>query len=473
MMARWSDPHRLPSPSAYCVPGYANRGGLLESEAPAQRLLTGFVSSTGRATPGSRATWTATQCQEARDGAGDPARRSLGRNRCLRPGGRKASSEEGRQTMEAEKPTRLARRGSVLPLSTTSVVGKPARVYSPTFVPGSEPLTAGEIRVTILGSGDPWIRRSQASGSLLVEVGNEERDFFFFDLGSGALANFTSLGLPVESTTKVFLSHLHADHVGDIPGLLGSIAKAGRVDPVEIWGGGSEDPALGLAAFVEHMKQALAWDTASVRGVRPSTGFEAIAHEIPFDRPDTIYERNGVTIASFPAIHGLSGAVGYAIGYAGRKIVFSGDTRPCRHVVEAAAGADLLIHECFQSPAVFARATGLPLETAVQLTRLAHTVPEQMGKILDRTQPRMGALWHLDLTPGVDAVFEELGEHYHGPVTVSQDLTVFNVTEAAVIARQAAVDDAAPPVHGPSKSSPHPEPMPAAPRWWADALLDI
>jgi ribonuclease Z len=367
----------------------------------------------------------------------------------------------------------LTHRGSETPLSTMPVVGTPARTYAPTLVPGAEPLAAGEIRVTILGSGDPWIRRSQASGSLLVEVGNAEKDFFFFDLGSGALANFNALGLPVESTTKVFLSHLHADHIGDIPGLLGSMAKAGRVDPVEIWGGASEDPAFGLAAFVDHMGKALAWDTASVRGVRPSTGFEAIAHEIPYDRPDTIYDRNGVTISSFPAIHGLSGAVGYSIAYAGRKVVFSGDTRPCRHVVEAAAGADLLIHECFQSPVVFARATGLPLEVAVNLTRLGHTVPEQMGRILERTQPRMGALWHLDLTPGVDMVFEEIGATYGGPVTVSQDLTVYNVTEDAVVARQASVNDAAPPVHGPSHSTPTPEAMPAPPAWWAQALLDV
>ena len=367
----------------------------------------------------------------------------------------------------------LARGSGVKPLSTTPVVGTPARAYAPVFVPGTESLATGEIRVTVLGSGDPWVRRSQASGSLLVEVGNAEKDFFIFDLGSGALANFNALGLPVESTTRVFLSHLHADHIGDIPGWLGSLAKAGRVDPVEIWGGGSDDPAMGLASFVHHMGKALAWDTASVRGVRPSTGFEAIAHEVPFDRPDTIYDRNGVTISSFPAIHGLSGAVGYAITYAGRKVVFSGDTRPCRHVVEAAAGADLLIHECFQSPAVFARATGLPLETAVQLTRLAHTVPEQMGKILERTQPRMGALWHLDLTPGVETVFEELSAHYQGPVTVSQDLTVFNVTEEAVVARQASVNDAAPPVHGPSHSSPAPDPMPTPPDWWAEALLDV
>jgi ribonuclease Z len=340
-------------------------------------------------------------------------------------------------------------------------------------VPGAESLATGEIRVTVLGSGDPWIRRSQASGSLLIEVGNAEKDFFFFDLGSGSLANFTALMLPVEATTKLFLSHLHADHIGDIPGLIGSLAKAGRVDPVEIWGGGSEDPALGLAAFVEHMGKAMAWDAASVRGVRPTAGFAMTGHEIPYDHPETVYERNGVTISCFPAIHGLSGAVGYALAYAGLRVVFSGDTRPCKHVVEAAAGANLLIHECFQAPAVFARAEGLPLETAQRITRLAHTVPEQMGKILDLAKPRMGALWHLDITPGVDAVFEEISASYSGPVTVTQDLTVFNITHDAVIARQAKVNDAAPPVHGPSQTSPALDPQPAPPAWWTEALLDL
>ena len=367
----------------------------------------------------------------------------------------------------------LAHLGGTQALTATPVVGDPDQVRRNVFMPGTEELAAGEIRVSVLGSGDPWIRRSQASGSLLIEVGNPERDFFFFDLGSGALANFNALSLPVESTTKVFLSHLHADHIGDIPGLVGSLAKAGRVDPVEVWGGASEDPDLGLSAFVEHMGKAMAWDTASVRGVRPTTGFAMVGHEIPFDRPETIYERKGVTISCFPAIHGLSGAVGYTVTYAGLKVVFSGDTRPCRYVVDAAVGADLLIHECFQSPAVYARATGLPLETALNITRLAHTVPDQMGKILDLTRPRMGALWHLDVTPGVGGVFDELGARYGGPVTVTQDFTVFNVTSDAVVARQAKVNDAAPPVHGTSRTDPTLDPRPTPPSWWTDALLDL
>jgi ribonuclease Z len=340
-------------------------------------------------------------------------------------------------------------------------------------VPGAEALGDGEIRVTVLGSGDPFVKRSQASGSLLIEVGNPEKDLFFFDLGSGALANFSSMLLPVESTTKVFLSHLHADHVGDIPGLLGSFAKSGRVDPVEIWGGGNEDPELGLEAFVKYTLKAMAWDTASVRGIRPMSGFQAVAHEFPYDRPETVYERAGVTISSFPAIHGLSGAVGYALEYAGRKVVFSGDTRPCRFVVEAAVGADLLIHECFQSPAVAAVASGLPLSTVETLLKSAHTIPDQMGRILDMTRPRMSALWHMDVSPGADAALAEIGRHYGGPVVASQDLTVFNVTADAVVARQAQVNDAPHPVHGPSRSKPELEPMPAPPPWWAQAALEI
>ena len=271
----------------------------------------------------------------------------------------------------------------------------------------------------------------------------------------------------------MFLSHLHADHIGDIPGLLGSLGKSGRVDPVEIWGGGSDEPELGLNAFVENMTKALAWDTRSVRGGTFTSGMEAVAHELPYDRAELVYERNGVTITSFPVIHALNGAVGYKIEYGGLTVVFSGDTRPSRHVVEAAQGADLLIHECFQSPAIMAKILGMDPEMADKIVKLNHTVPDQAGQVFAMAESRMAALWHLDLRPGTDHVFAEIAAHYQGPVVVSQDLTVYNVTADSIVARQATLDPMAPTIKGPSQTESELDPPNTPPSWWSDALLDI
>jgi ribonuclease Z len=232
--------------------------------------------------------------------------------------------------MEINELTELAHDGGKMALTTTPVVGTPAREYADVYVAGTEPLASDEIRVTILGSGDPFVKKSQASASLLIEVGNEEGDFFFFDLGSGSLANFNGLGLPVTSTTKVFLSHLHADHVGDMPTLMWSLAKAGRRDPVEVWGPAGEHEHLGTRAYSDHLERAHAWDMKSLSGHPGQSGAKAITTEVPYDRPEVVYQRNGVTITSFPVIHIHNGAVGYRLDYAGRSVVFSGDTRPCR-----------------------------------------------------------------------------------------------------------------------------------------------
>ena len=126
--------------------------------------------------------------------------------------------------------------GGTSALTTDALVGASEVERSDVFVPGSEELAEGEIRVSILGSGLPWVTKSQAAGSVLIEVGNPQRDVLVFDLGAGSLANFSGLKVPVTSLKNVFLSHLHADHVADYLTLMGSYVKAGRLDPVEVWG---------------------------------------------------------------------------------------------------------------------------------------------------------------------------------------------------------------------------------------------
>jgi ribonuclease Z len=51
--------------------------------------------------------------------------------------------------------------GGTKAITLTPVVGTPRREYAETFVPGEEPLEDGELRVTVLGSGNPWTTRAQ------------------------------------------------------------------------------------------------------------------------------------------------------------------------------------------------------------------------------------------------------------------------------------------------------------------------
>jgi ribonuclease Z len=376
-------------------------------------------------------------------------------------------------TTEITELIELACEGGHQPMTTTPVVGTPGGTFADVLAPGAEELAADEIRVTILGSGDPFVKRCQASASVLIAVGNEQHDLFFFDLGSGALANFNGLRLPVTSTTKVFLSHLHADHVGDMPTLLWSLAKSGRRDPVEVWGPAGEHASLGTRAYAQHITAAHAWDFESMCGHPGQSGARIIATEVPYDRTATVYERNGVTISSFPVIHILNGAVGYRLDYAGRSVVFSGDTRPCHPLVDACDGADLLIHETFPSAAVFAKKAGVPEDLAEAIVNGAHTSPAMAGKVFERAGARMSAMWHLAVDHDtVGPVFSEMRAQHDGPVVMSQDLTVFNISKDAVIARQATIDPVAWPVVGQSKETGPPMSAPHdPPAWWADALI--
>ena len=85
------------------------------------------------------------------------------------------------------------------------------------YYPGTEELAIDEIRVIACGTGMPDQRMSQASACFLFELGNGDK--FIFDIGSGSMRNIASLMIPYEYLTKVFLSHLHTDHWGDLDSL--------------------------------------------------------------------------------------------------------------------------------------------------------------------------------------------------------------------------------------------------------------
>ncbi len=359
-------------------------------------------------------------------------------------------------------------------ITLTPIVGTPRRDYAEMFIPGEEKLEDGEMRVTVLGSGNPWPTRAQSSASILVEVGNPEHDIFLLDLGTGSIANYASLKLPVNALNKVFITHLHADHTGDMITLSGSLSKVGRADgPVYVWGPNGSEPRLGTKHFCKAIEEALAWNNAADKGAINPDSMQLVVSEFDFNKTQVVYEANGVKVTSFPVVHCISGAVGYRIDFAGLSFGFSGDTRPSWPLVRACKDVDLLIHECFPPAKVLAASSGLSIERANIAINAAHTSPKGAGKVFGLVKPRMAGLWHTLITPQITPmIFAELGTIYDGPVVQTQDLTVFNITKESVVARQAKQFDQLPPIPGKMRV-PYTPVMEEPPEWWAESLIPI
>ena len=214
------------------------------------------------------------------------------------------------------------------------------------YFPNTEELASDEMRVTALGTGRPFVRRAQANASWLIELGNGDR--FIWDFGSGSQTNFTALEIPHQDITAYFATHLHADHVGDFAQVwIGSWA-GGRSKPLVMYGPSGPEPKYGMRHFVEKQVESFVWDTDTRHGLLPDAGADVEVHEFDFATTGVIYEKNGVVIKSFPAIHIYDGPVSLRLEWNGLCFVFSGDTTPSTFFVENAKGADLLVHEAFK-----------------------------------------------------------------------------------------------------------------------------
>ena len=80
------------------------------------------------------------------------------------------------------------------------------------YYPGTEALARNEMRVVALGTGMPSARPKQAAACWLVELGNGDK--FLFDIGSGCHERIAAQRIPYDHLDKIFIGHLHVDHMG-------------------------------------------------------------------------------------------------------------------------------------------------------------------------------------------------------------------------------------------------------------------
>jgi ribonuclease Z len=323
-------------------------------------------------------------------------------------------------------------------LDRSSAFAEERSAKSPIYYPNSEPVGAHEMRITALGTGLPTpLTRAQKSTAWMVELGNG--DVFLFDIGTGSMTNLFGLRPDFSRIDKVFLSHLHSDHFGDLDALIVGSWLSGRYTPLHVYGGSGATPELGTKAAVDGLMKALAWDIKGRTGLLPDAGGRVVVHEFDFRQVNkVVYEKNGVKITSWPAIHGLDGSVSYRLEWSGLVFVFGGDTRPNRWFVEHAKGADFAIHECFPTPQGLAKFNDWELRPSTFVSSYIHTPPEGFGKVMSAIRPRMAVAFHTVLMPDIQqGMLEGIRKTYDGPLTIASDLMVWNVTKDKITLREA------------------------------------
>ncbi len=283
---------------------------------------------------------------------------------------------------------------------------------------------AADLRIILLGTGDPQPEMPRFRPSILVQAGSHN---FVFDAGRGVAQRLRQADVPFDRITAVFLTHLHSDHVVGLPDLwLTGWLVSNRPTPLEMWG------PPGTAAMAKDLESAFTFDVGiRVRDNKsPAAGGHLIAHDLP---PGVVFDRDGVRVEAFEVDHGaVKPAHGYRIQYGGHSAVLSGDTRLSENLIAHAQNADVIIHNVAFAPEEQVRTS--PGVRAI-LARLA--TPAQAAEVFARTKPRVAVYSHIVLLGGATEadVMRETRERYHGSVYMGQDQMRIDVGSDVVVTK--------------------------------------
>lgn len=227
------------------------------------------------------------------------------------------------------------------------------------------------INITFLGTGSaiPSVRRSHPA--ILIQY---KGDYMLFDCGEGTQVQMQKAGISPMKLSRIFISHWHADHFAGLLPLIESLHLSRRKEPLDVYG---PEASRFIDALVELSYWGIGFEIDShdcneekeVEKIYENDSFEIYAIKVKHSVPAfgfCIKEKDSWNIEMKRAKKfGLSGlqlkrlkkdgsiSVGdktitiedVAKMKKGRKIVYSGDTIPCKELFEFSEGADILIHD--------------------------------------------------------------------------------------------------------------------------------
>jgi len=291
------------------------------------------------------------------------------------------------------------------------------------------------LKVILLGTaGGPTINVDREGISTLVLAGPEK---LLFDCGRGLTTSMARLSINPATVTKVFLTHLHSDHIVSLPELyLYPWANQGRRVPLQVWG------PQGTQAMMNHLQEAFAFDIHIRRDVDEHFSPEGIKVIATDTQQGVVQEANGVKVTAFLVDHGpVRPAFGYRVDYRGHSVVMSGDTKPSDNLVTFSQGVDVLIHEVGRSkddPVLVGppdEVIGAAGNTRHQLKVIAdhHTDAAEAARIFQRVSPKLAVFSHTN--PSRAETLATVSKGYSGRVEFGEDLMTIDVGDQIVVHR--------------------------------------
>jgi len=294
------------------------------------------------------------------------------------------------------------------------------------------------LRVIFLGTAGsvPTIKRSLPA--ILIQRKGEQ---IMFDCGEGVQRQMIKAKVGFHRKMKVFITHMHGDHVLGLPGLLQTMALLDRERKLDVYG------PPGIKRFLEDIRETVQFVLT----------FPMEIHEI--HEAGVVCEEQEYTVQAVWANHVIP-SLAYALvekprpgkfhpekakvlgvpegplwsklqhGHkaklqdgrvvkpedvtgplrTGRKIVYSGDTRPFKGFVKFAAGADLLIHDAT-----------LDDELAERAEEDGHSTPDQAAKHAKKAKAKQLILTHISARYDDTSILLEQAQKIFKNTQVAED----------------------------------------------------
>ena len=305
-----------------------------------------------------------------------------------------------------------------------------ASAASPAQRPAARP-----VFVTLGTSGGPVPNPARSQPANAVLIGD---DILLLDTGDGAVGRLAAAGLRLDRVRAVLLSHLHLDHTAGLAGVIGLRWMNDMPGTLRIYG------PPGTRALVDGIVASMAPARSAGFGLPGQREAAPVRVEVIEVGDGAAFEPLAGTTAravenshySFPAGSpeaARSKALSFRIDAPGRSIVYTGDTGPSEAVTRLARGADLLVSEVQDLPAIEglirSAAPNMPaaaMNALMDHLRHHHLSPAQVGEIARQAGVGAVVLTHLGPAPVAAAAerlfLPALRAVYHGPVTVAVDL---------------------------------------------------